>query len=207
MKLVELVDRGTSGATAADAANSENELIERCLGGDDAAWEDLVRQHTHRVYGLCYRFTRRHSEAQELTQDVFLRVFQTLGSYRSSQASFTGWLIRLTRNILIDNYRRTRDDRMTWPLEAQPGIEECLTCPQERPDQTLVRRETRNLLESSLARLSPELRDPIVYRDLEDMKYWKTALLLGIPEGTVKSRLNRGRGELARMMKKYRIAA
>jgi RNA polymerase sigma-70 factor (ECF subfamily) len=179
------------------------ELVERCLGEDDAAWEDLVKEHTRRVYGLCYRFTRKHSDAQDLTQDVFLRVFQTLGTFRSAESSFTGWLIRITRNLLIDNYRRSGTDRVTWSIEDHAGIEGMATST-ELPDQALAWREANDLLQASLARLSPELREPIVFSDLEELKYRETAVILGIPEGTVKSRLNRGRAELAKVMRRYR---
>jgi RNA polymerase sigma-70 factor (ECF subfamily) len=184
----------------------ERELLERCLGEDHAAWEDLVQEHTGRVYRLCYRFTRKHSEAQELTQDVFLRVFQTLASFRSAEATFGGWLIRLTRNLLIDHYRRTSDDRATWSLEEHPGIEEDLVSQAEHPDESLSEREVSDLLNSSLAILSPTLREPIVFRDLKEMSYRETAQALGVPEGTVKSRLNRGHAELARRMRKYQMA-
>ncbi len=180
-----------------------DELLERCLCEDDAAWEDLVKEHSRRVYGLCYRFTRKHSDAQDLTQDVFLRVFQTLGTFRSAESSFTGWLIRITRNLLIDNYRRSGNDRVTWSIEDQDGIEWMATST-ELPDQALAWREANDLLQASLARLSPELREPIVFSDLEELKYRETAVILGIPEGTVKSRLNRGRAELAKVMRRYR---
>ena len=182
---------------------TSEELLERCLGEDDAAWEDLVKEHTRRVYGLCYRFTRKHSDAQDLTQDVFLRVFQTLGTFRSAESSFTGWLIRITRNLLIDNYRRNANDRVTWSIEDQDGLEWMGTST-ELPDQMLAWREANDLLRASLARLSPELREPIVFSDLEELKYRETAVILGIPEGTVKSRLNRGRAELAKVMRRYR---
>ena len=179
---------------------TSDELLERCLGEDDAAWEDLVKEHTRRVYGLCYRFTRKHSDAQDLTQDVFLRVFQTLSTFRSAEASFTGWLIRITRNLLIDNYRRSSSDRVTWSIEDQPGIEGMATSA-ELPDQALAWREANDLLQASLARLSPELREPIVFSDLEELKYRETAVILGIPEGTVKSRLHAALAKLGEMAK------
>src|ERR1039457_6399160 len=89
----------------------DHSLVERCLSGDEAAWEGLVRTHTRRVYGLCYRFTGKDGEAQDLTQEVFLRVYRTLKTFRATEGAFTTWLARLTRNLLIDNYRRTRQDR------------------------------------------------------------------------------------------------
>src|ERR1700729_382152 len=119
---------GSSGAARPDqiaaSLDLESTIVERCLRGDDAAWEELVRLHTRRVYGICYRFTGRESEAQDLTQEVFLRVFRALGSFRSAEGSFTTWLARLTRNLLIDHYRRTRNERGTDSIEKQlPRIE------------------------------------------------------------------------------------
>jgi RNA polymerase sigma-70 factor, ECF subfamily len=185
---------------------AESELVDRCLSADEAAWEHLVRQHTGLVYGMSYRFTRRRSEAQDLTQEVFLRVFQTLRSFRSAEASFTNWLVRLTRNLLIDNYRRAWNDRVTWSIEEHPGIEERFVSPTEHPDHAMAGRETSDLLQSSLAILSPVLRETIVLCDLQEMTYRETAVALGIREGTVKSRLNRGHAELARRMRRYRRA-
>lgn len=180
-------------------------LVERCLRGDSAAWEDLVRQHSRRVYGLCYRFTGRDSEAQDLTQEVFLRVFRSLGTFRSTEGSFTTWLARLTRNLLIDHYRRTRNERITDSIEEQlPRVEE--TRMVARSDAGVAGREASELLQGALSKLSPELRETIILRDLQDMEYREISQVLGIPEGTVKSRLNRGRAELARLLKKYRVA-
>ncbi len=194
-----------TGAVA-NSQDLDSTLVERCLAGDAEAWEDLVRQHTRRVYGICYRFTGRDSEAQDLTQDVFLRVFRALGSFRSSEGCFTTWLTRLTRNLLIDHYRRTRNQRITDSIEEQlPRVEQG-TVAVARPDTQLAGREASDMLQGALARLSPELRETIILRDLQDMEYKEIADVLEIPEGTVKSRLNRGRAELARMLKKYREA-
>jgi RNA polymerase sigma-70 factor (ECF subfamily) len=185
----------------------DSTLVERCLTGDDTAWEQLVKEHTRRVYGLCYRFTGKDSEAQDLTQEVFLRVFRMLGSFRSSEGSFATWLARLTRNLLIDHYRRTRNDRSTDSIEDQlPRIEEGVTSSLGRPDRALAGREASDLLQSALAKLPPDLRETIILRDLQEMEYREIAQVLGIPEGTVKSRLNRGRAELARLLRKYKVA-
>src|SRR5262249_48665838 len=96
--------------------DTDSSLVERCLSGDETAWEDLVRLHTRRVYAVCYRFTGTDAEAQDLTQDVFVRVFRSLKSFRSGEGSFTVWLMRLTRNLLIDHYRRSRPDRRPGSL-------------------------------------------------------------------------------------------
>lgn len=183
-------------------------LIERCLTGDAASWEELVRVHTRRVYGLCYRFTGNDSEAQDLTQDIFLRVFRSLKSYRSNEGSFVTWLTRLSRNLLIDHYRRTRQERLTDSIEDQlPTVEERESpATPARPDRALAGREASEILQVALGKLSPELRETVILRDLQEMEYREIAQALRIPEGTVKSRLNRGRAELARLLRKQKAA-
>src|SRR5690349_15982627 len=117
----------------------DSSLVSRCLRGDETAWEDLVRLHTRKIYGMCYRFTGSGSEAQDLTQEVFLRVFRTVRSFRSDEGSFATWLTRVTRNLLIDHYRRTRLDRATDSIEDQlPMLEEEGAGAAARPDQVLA---------------------------------------------------------------------
>jgi RNA polymerase sigma-70 factor (ECF subfamily) len=187
--------------------DQDHGLIARCLSGEDAAWEELVRVHTRQIYGLCFRFTGRAQEAQDLTQEVFLRVFRTLGSFRAAEGSFGTWLARVTRNLLIDHYRRTRQDRATDPIEDQlPILEEAGAAASKRPDQALAGREASEILQTTLLKLSPDLREAVILRDLQEMEYREIADVLAIPEGTVKSRINRGRAELARLLRKQKLA-
>lgn len=186
--------------------DTDSSLVERCLSGEDTAWEDLVRTHTRRVYAVCYRFTGREQEAQDLTQDVFLRVFKSLGSFRSGEGSFSVWLMRLTRNLLIDHYRRAKQDRATDSIEEQLPVLEERASVTTRTDGLLAGREANEILQEALEKLSPELRETLILRDLEEMEYREIAQTLAVPEGTVKSRLNRGRAELARLLRKYRVA-
>ena len=180
--------------------DTDRAIVERCLAGDAAGWEALVQVHTRRVYSLCYRFTNSDAEAQDLTQEVFLRIFKTVKSFRAEEGSFTTWMARLTRNLLIDNYRRKRQDRVTDSLEPQlPMLEERLAGP-SRPDGLVAGREARECLQAGLQKLSPELRETLILRDLEELEYREIAQVLKIPEGTVKSRLNRARAELARIL-------
>ena len=95
------------------------ELVRRCVAGDSAAWESIVRTHTRRIYNLCYRFTGQRQEAEDLTQEVFLRMFRTLKSYDPAQGALGVWLHRVGRNLLIDHYRATRRDRMTSSLDDE----------------------------------------------------------------------------------------
>ncbi len=181
------------------------------MAGDTAAWEDLVRAHTRRVYGLCYRFTGSDAEAQDLTQEVFLRIFRTVKSFRMEEGSFSTWTARVTRNLLIDHYRRTRQDRATDSIEDRmPQIEGggggSMPSRTARTDALVTGREKSEILQAALVKLSPELRETVILRDLQELEYREIAGVLGIPEGTVKSRLNRGRAELARLLRKHQAA-
>jgi len=189
-------------AKKAERLDADTSLVERCLAGEQAAWEDLVKTHTRRVYSICYRFTNRDSEAQDLTQDVFVRVFKSLGTFRAGEGSFTVWLARLTRNLLVDHYRRTKQDRVTDAIEDQLVVLEEKTALGARTDGLLAGREAGELLQAGLQKLSPELREAVILRDLEELEYREIASVLNVPEGTVKSRLNRGRAELARILRR-----
>src|SRR5271167_707697 len=129
-------------------------LVERCLRGEEAAWEDLVKIHTRRVYAICYRFTGSDQHAQDLTQEVFLRVFRSLRSFRAGEGSFTVWLTRLSRNLLIDNYRRTKLERATDSIEDQLPMLEQKTTTSARTDYMVAGREASELLDGALKKLS-----------------------------------------------------
>lgn len=200
-------DRGAAvTGRAENGLDLDASLVERCLNGQDAAWEDLVKTHTRRVYAICYRFTASDSEAQDLTQEVFLRVFKSLRSFRAGEGSFAVWLTRLARNLLIDHYRRTKLDRATDSIEDQINVIEEKTASMGRTDGMLAGREASEILQSALQKLSPELRETVILRDLEELEYREIAEVLSVPEGTVKSRLNRGRAELARILKRHKVA-
>jgi RNA polymerase sigma-70 factor (ECF subfamily) len=192
------------GRTASNL-DADAQLVERCLAGHDAAWEDLVKLHTRRVYSICYRFTNSDAEAQDLTQDVFLRVFKNLKSFRAGEGLFVVWFTRLTRNLLIDHYRRTRMDRATESIEDQVKVLEETTAVLSRTDGMLAGREASEVLQAGLQKLSPELRETVILRDLEELEYREIAQVLNVPEGTVKSRLNRGRAELARVLRRHKV--
>ncbi|MGJ5813947.1 RNA polymerase sigma factor [Paludibaculum fermentans] len=195
----------TWGRPTVSDLDLDAQLVERCLQGDEGAWEDLVKAHTRRVYAICYRFTGKDSEAQDLTQDVFLRVFKSVKSFRAGEGSFAVWLTRLTRNLLIDHYRRTKMERATDSIEEQLPMLEEKTALESRTDAILAGREASEALQSALAKLSPELRETVILRDLQELEYREVATILGVPEGTVKSRLNRGRAELARILRRQKV--
>ncbi len=164
-----------------------------------------MRRHTRRVYNLCYRFTSNRHEAEDLTQDVFLRIYRTLGSYRSAHGGFATWMTSVTRNLLIDHYRRTKRDRMTDSLDdVMPRLEEKESAGR-RPDQAALVGELSEQIQRALSKLSPDLREAVILRDLQGLEYAEIQDVLQVPEGTVKSRINRGRIELARVLEQMGV--
>ena len=175
-------------------------LVSQCLHGDSDAWETLIRSHSRLVYGTCYRFTGDTEQARDLTQEVFLRVFRSLRTYNPASGGFRTWLLRLTRNLLIDHYRQNRKHQVLDPLEENPVVADNASVP-SRGDHALARREAGELLDRALRHLSADLREAVILRDLQEMEYREIAAVLQIPEGTVKSRINRGRRELAKHLR------
>jgi len=158
-----------------------------------------------RVYNLSYRFTSNRQEAEDLSQEVFLRIYRTLGSYRSVNGQFTTWLSSVTRNLLIDHYRRTRRDRITDSIEdSMPHLEQKESA-SRRPDDQALASELSSQVQGALAKLSPELREAVILRDLQGLDYREIQQVLSVPEGTVKSRINRGRIELARLLEQIGV--
>ncbi|HET7100062.1 MAG TPA: RNA polymerase sigma factor [Terriglobia bacterium] len=180
--------------------DSDLELIKRCLRGEDTAWEALLQAHTPKIYSLSYRFTGRSDDAEDLTQEVFIKVFQTLKSYDPLRSKFATWVNRIARNHLVDHYRRTRSARVTSTLDESLPIADGSS--RGHPASQVESRERTERLQAGLSKLSPDLREAVILRDLQDMDYAEIAQVLEVPEGTVKSRINRGRLELARVLKR-----
>jgi len=183
-------------------------LLRRCLTGDAAAWEDIVRRYQRRIYNICYRFAGSAVDADDLTQEVFIKMYKTLDSYDVERGAFTTWITTITRNLLVDHFRKGKHDRLTDSLDASPGPEEEGRALGEQiedksrvsPDEQVRSREAGETVHQALQKLSPELREAVILRDLQDMDYKEIAAVLKVPEGTVKSRINRGRVELARLL-------
>jgi RNA polymerase sigma-70 factor (ECF subfamily) len=185
-----------------------SQVVLRCLNGDSAAWAEMVRTHHKRVYGLCYRFTGNPTDSEDLTQDVFLKIYANLGSFDAGRGSLPVWITTMTRNLLVDNFRRTRNLRATSSLdegwdeaeELRPVDRLMASGPSQH--ELAARKELSKMVQAALARVSVELREAVILRDLQDMDYKEIAQVLGIPEGTVKSRISRGRAELARLLER-----
>jgi RNA polymerase sigma-70 factor (ECF subfamily) len=175
-------------------------LIERCLGGDQVAWEQIVRQHWRKVFNLAYKFVGRHDEAEDLTQEIFIKIFKALHTF-DRRANFQTWLISISRNLCIDHYRSVRKERETMAREVDAA--DLMPVSKERgPYGQLEQLDLRQLIRRALAELPATLREAVVLRDLKEYSYQEIADQLHLPEGTVKSRINRGRLELARQLRK-----
>ena len=181
---------------------STDELIQRCAEGDQRAWEAIVAQHRRRVFNVAYRFTGTHEEAEDLTQEIFLKVFRSLHTF-DRRANFQTWLISVSRNLCIDHYRSTRKERQA--VDRGVGAED-LAPPARTPSPhaVLERHDQVGLLKEALKELSPSLRAAVLLRDIRELSYQEIADALRLPEGTVKSRINRGRAELARQITRLR---
>jgi len=191
---------------SADASSAQprdvDTLIARCLDGDQTAWEDIVRLHRRKVFNIAYKFVGRHDQAEDLTQEVFLKLYKSLDTF-DRRANFQTWLISVSRNLCIDHYRSVRKEREVVNREIDPAE---LTPPSnERSAQSVLEQRDRvRLLRRALDKLPPALRTAVLLRDIQELSYQEIAERLALPEGTVKSRINRGRTELARQFRRLR---
>ncbi|HKR10362.1 MAG TPA: RNA polymerase sigma factor [Gemmatimonadaceae bacterium] len=179
-----------------------DEIIERCLNGDQAAWESIVRMYRRKVFNVAYKFVGRHDQAEDLTQDVFLKLYKSLDTF-DRRANFQTWLISVSRNLCIDHYRAVRKERETINRDVDPS-DFAPASPDTRVDTQLEQRDRVVLLRKALDKLAPTLRTAVMLRDIQELTYQEIADKLHLPEGTVKSRINRGRTELARQIQRLR---
>jgi RNA polymerase sigma-70 factor (ECF subfamily) len=182
---------------AAKTPPSDVELIERALSKENAAWELLVARFRRRVFHIAYKFTGKHDQAEDLTQEIFLKLWKSLDKF-NRDADFSTWLSSVARNYCIDHYRASK-------REKEVVVEDLVAfdlAPSSfgNPHSTLEDQDRRSLLRSGLDQLPDKLRQAVVLRDLQGMTYQEMADLLQLPEGTVKSRINRGREELMRLL-------
>ena len=197
-------DSPTASSSAGAPGDAIETLIQRCLSGDQRAWDEIVRTYWRKVFNVAYKFVGKHDEAEDLTQDIFLKIFKSLDTF-DRRANFQTWLISVSRNLCIDHYRSVRKERETidrdvdanelTPASSEPG-----------PVAALEQRDRVTLLRQAMAALPETLRTAVLMRDIQELSYQEIADRLRLPEGTVKSRINRGRTELARQIRKLRGA-
>ena len=181
-------------------APSDAELIERCLGKDNAAWELVVARYRRKVFHIAYKFTGRHDEAEDLTQEIFLKIFRSLEKF-NRDADFSTWLSSVARNFCIDHYRASKREKEVV-VEDLVAFDLAPAAAGSNPHRALEDRDRRSFLRRGLDLLPEKLREAVILRDLQGLSYQEMADHLRLPEGTVKSRINRGREELSRLLLK-----
>lgn len=176
--------------------------IQRAAEGDPSAWETIVPTYWRKVFNVAYRFVGTYDEAEDLTQEIFLKVFKSLSTF-DRRANFQTWLISVSRNLCIDRYRSGRRDRQVFAREVDAAtVQAESTGPS--PHARVETQDRIALLREAFHGLSPTLRTAVLLRDIHELSYQEIAVRLGIAEGTVKSRINRGRAELARQIESLR---
>ncbi len=193
------------GAAKLLATNEGAELVRRCRSGDGAAWEEIVQTYSRRIYNLAYRFTSRADAAEDLTQDVFIRIYRSLDQYNPKQGDLQNWLMRLARNLIIDDYRKRQRAPQDTAAEDLEDHQYHLRAAGNTVQREMERRELGIQVQAGIDKLSPDLRTCVILRDIEELSYQEIVDLLKIPEGTVKSRINRGRIELAKILRRMRV--
>ena len=187
------------------AASNGADLVRRCRAGDGAAWEEIVSTFSRRIFNLAYRFTSSIEGAEDLTQEVFVRIYKTLDQYDAKQGDLANWLMRLARNLIIDDYRhRQRNPQNTYADDVDDHTFH-LRAVGTSAQKEIERRELCAQVQDGIDKLPPDLRTCVILRDIEEMSYQEIVEVLNIPEGTVKSRINRGRIELAKILRRMRV--
>ena len=184
----------------------DGELARRCASGDEEAWTVLVGRFQRKVWHVAYQFTGRADEAEELTQDIFLHLLSALRTFDAS-GSLPAWLQRVARNYAIDHYRRRRRER-SMVVDGEES-EELVAVARDTtggndPHRSLEEKDLAAFLRQVIDRLPSELGQAVILRDLQAMTYEEMASFLEIPLGTVKSRINRGRLELGKLLRRRR---
>jgi RNA polymerase sigma-70 factor (ECF subfamily) len=186
-------------------ATEIDEVIERCLKGDQVAWGVIMDRHRRKVFNLAYKFVGRHDEAEDLTQDIFVKIFKALHTF-DRRANFQTWLISISRNLCIDHYRSVRKERATMARDVDAS--ELTPASRERgPLAQLEQSDLKEIIRRAMSELPDALRIAVTLRDLQEYSYPEIADQLHLPEGTVKSRINRGRIELARQIRRIQDSA
>ena len=189
-----------SADSAAAQPATPDSLIEQCLAGDQVAWEQIVRQNWRKVFNVAYKFVGKHDEAEDLTQDIFLKIFKALKTF-DRRANFQTWIISISRNLCIDHYRSVRKERQTIARDVDTSDLQPATT-ERGPYAVAEHQDLKAQLRQALETLPLTLRTAVVLRDLQELSYQEIADRLGLPEGTVKSRINRGRIELAHQLRR-----
>jgi RNA polymerase sigma-70 factor (ECF subfamily) len=176
----------------------EKALVERCRRGEDEAWRELVDLFGQKIYSVAYHFTLKREDAEELAQEIFLKIFENLHRYDGG-FPLVAWIVSLSRNLCIDRYRRRKREK-SFRFVSDDAVAPLLRS-QDDPASEALKKERTKLLFSALAEIPEDLAEILVLRDLDGLAYEEIGKALALPDGTVKSRLFRARTEVARKIR------
>jgi RNA polymerase sigma-70 factor (ECF subfamily) len=168
-------------------------LAQQAADGDTAAWDEVILRYGRKIYNLAYQFSRRPEEAEDLTQEIFLKLYRNLDRYRGD-VPLAGWTLRLSRNLCIEKYRRHRLERRARRMPEEMLEELPAT---DDPQGAAQRRQRLRTVRRAMAEMSQDLATVVLLRDLQGWSYEEVAAFLEVPMGTLKSRLVRARRDLA----------
>lgn len=172
-----------------------NLLVRRCKTGDQEAWHMIIDHYSRTIYNMALNFTGNSDDASDITQDIFLKIYNNLDKF-NEEKNFHSWLLKLSKNYCIDFWRKNKRNL------AKLELDENISSGGQTPEDAVIRDYDIATLREKMTQLDPELRVLLIMRDVQDFSYAEIAEHLNIPLGTVKSRINRGRVKLARILLK-----
>lgn len=180
------------------SGTDDKSLVDRCRTGEDEAWRELVDRFGQRIYSVAYHFTLNREDAEELAQEIFLKIFENLHRYDGT-FPLVAWLISVSRNLCIDRYRRRKREK-SFRFVTDDAVAPMLTSGDD-PAADALKKERTKLLFSALSEIPDDLAEILVLRDLDGLAYDEIGAALSLPDGTVKSRLFRARAEVAKKVR------
>ena len=180
------------------STTDEKDLVARCREGNDDAWGELVDRFGQKVYAIAYHFTLKREDAEELSQEIFLKLFENLHRYDGG-FPLVAWILSVSRNLCIDRYRRRKREK-SFRFVSDDAVTALLKSDDD-PASMALKKERTQMLFSALADVPEDLAEILILRDLNGLAYEEIGKALELPEGTVKSRLFRARAEVARTIR------
>lgn len=174
------------------------EIIGRLKTGDTEAWNMMIDRYSKKVYNLALNFTGSRDDASDITQDIFLKVYTNIDKFQEDR-NFNSWILKISKNYCIDYWRKNKSNRQQIELD-ESLYDEAIHNEVHTPEEFFIKERDVTYLRQKLLLLLPELRSLLIMRDIQNYSYQEIAKLLDIPLGTIKSRINRARLKLAKII-------
>jgi RNA polymerase sigma-70 factor, ECF subfamily len=173
------------------------ETIRQCIKGNQRSWKMLIDTYSKKIFNLAYQFSGTYETAEDLTQEIFIKVHKSLCKFDFSR-NFNSWILTLSRNFLIDYYRKTKLEK-----KKRTEFNEQTFDPDDpkNPEKEILKKNSQKIIWEGLKSLSPEVRMAVILRDIQQKSYEEITEIMSSPLGTIKSRISRGRIQLAKIIK------